>query len=340
MVICQNKCALTILFCLSFDDELGWPNFILRSRILDRGSQLLNYDSYGGTLTVLVKVQLFEDRRIESFVPKNNMNVRLLSMLDAVNDSSKLSDSDFVNAGDVSFLVDGNKIHAHSLIIKMAAPSLAYFIGDEPDPDSPVPITGVRQHIFWLVLRYAYGDEIPDQIWTSKSADNSLYESMKNEWSSLLALSPALEILDAANRFGVVGLKLLAESKVVQTEISIESASNLILYADAKDCALLKEKAMDFFVAHAEAIRGTPSFQKIEESAHVMVELMDALLSKRMLRSFALGENDVDYSSMGVNLLRTKLEERGLDVDGSRETLIKRMEKWDSEKSEKILDST
>eukprot|EP00804_Cyclotella_cryptica_P015156 CCRYP_000713-RB/>CCRYP_000713-RB protein AED:0.39 eAED:0.31 QI:0/-1/0/1/-1/1/1/0/145 len=128
-----------------------------------------------------------------------------------------------------------------------------------------------------------------------------------------------MELLDAANRYGVVGLKLLAESKVVQSEICIESASDLILYADAKDCALLKEKVMDYFVSYAEEIRRTPSFQRIEESAHVMVELMDALLSKRMLRSFALGEKDLEYSSMGVNLLRTKLEERGLDVDGSRE---------------------
>jgi hypothetical protein len=209
---------------------------------------------------------------------------------------------------------------------------------DDADPDTPIPITGVRHHIFWLVLRYAYGDDIPDDIWTAKSPDSSFLNQNTNEWSSLLSLSPALEILDAANRFGVVGLKLLAESKIVQTEISVSSASDLILYADAKDCALLKEKVMDFFVAHAEAIRATRSFHKIEESAHVMVELMDALLSKRMLRSFSLGENDVDYASMGVNLLRTQLEERGLDVDGSRETLVKRLEIWSHEKSEGSLE--
>jgi hypothetical protein len=51
-----------------------------------------------------------------------------------------------------------------------------------------------------------------------------------------------------------------------------------------------------------------------------------------MLRSFALGDDDVDYSSMGVNLLRSRLEDRGLDVDGSREMLIKRLEGWDGEK--------
>lgn len=318
----------------------GWPNFIMRSRILDRSSQLLNYDSFGGTLTVLVKVQLFEDRRIESFVPKNNMNLKLLSLLDDANKSDDFADlsSETANVADVTFLVDGESIHAHSLILKMSAPSLAYMC-DDADPDTPIPILGVRRHIFWRVLRYAYGDDMPDEIWTAKSPENSSLVRKKNEWSSLLALSPTLELLDAANRFGVVGLKLLAESKVVQSEISIETASDLILYADAKDCALLKEKVMDFFVAHAEVIRATPSFQKIEESAHVMVELMDALLSKRMLRSFALGENDLEYASMGVNLLRSKLEERGLDVDGSRETLIKRLEEWDNEKSDRSTGS-
>lgn len=314
----------------------GWPNFILRSRILDRSSQLLNNDSYGGSLTVLVKVQLFEDRRIESFVPKNNMNLKLLSLLDGANNSvENLSQSgDMAIVPDVSFLVDKDIFYAHSLILKMTAPSLAYMC-DNADPDTPIPIIGVRRHIFWLVLRYAYGDEMPHDIWTAKSAHESSHQ-VRNELSDLLDLSPSLELLDAANRFGVVGLKLLAESKVVQTEISIESASDLILYADAKDCALLKEKAIDFFVANAEVIRATHSFQRIEESAHVMVELMDALLSKRMLRSFALGENDLEYTSMGVNLLRTKLEERGLDVDGSRETCIKRLEQWDCKKSQNI----
>ena len=142
-----------------------------------------------------------------------------------------------------------------------------------------------------------------------------------------------MELLDAANRFGVVGLKILAESKVQQHNISIETASDLILYADAKNCPLLKEKAMDYFVLHAEEIRKSPSFERIEESTHIMVGLMDALLSSRRsstntLRSFSLGEQDVDYGSMSVNLLRRMLEERGLDVDGSREMLIGRLEGW------------
>lgn len=83
----------------------------------------MNYDSYGGTLTVLVKVQLFEDRRIESFVPKNNMNVKLLALLDDANRTSNITGQniDMANAADVTFSVGGETIHAHSLIIKMVS---------------------------------------------------------------------------------------------------------------------------------------------------------------------------------------------------------------------------
>ena len=316
----------------------GWSNFISRSRLLDRSSQLLNYDSYGGTLTVQVKVQLFEDLRIRNFVPINDMNIKLLTLLDEANNSNERQADSMANAADVTFIVDGETIHAHSLILKMAAPSLAYMC-DDADPDTPIPINGVRRFVFWLVLRYVYGDVIPEEVWSGKGTSYiSSLDQTNNEWISLIASSPTFELLDAANRFGVVGLKLFAESRVVQTEISIDSASDLILYADAKDCALLKEKAVDFFVSHAEIIRASPSFQKIEESAYIMVELMDALLSKRMLRSCTLGENDVEYSTMSVNLLRTKLEERRLDVDGSRDTLMKRLEQWDKEKTDNDVD--
>lgn len=313
----------------------GWPNFILRSRILDRSSRLLNYDSYGGTLTVLVKVQLFEDRSVESFLPRNNMNAKLLRLLEEANSTTRNRYHDnqcTTNTADVTFNVDGETIRAHKLVLKMSAPTLAVLCEDA-DEETTIPIVGVRFEIFQCMLRYAYGDDIPDELWKPTNNITSTEEYRNNSNNNILSSSPAMELLDAANRFGVVGLKILAESKVQQHNISIETASDLILYADAKNCPLLKEKAMDYFVLHAEEIRKSPSFERIEESTHIMVELMDALLSSRRsstntLRSFSLGEQDVDYGSMSVNLLRRMLEERGLDVDGSREMLIGRLEGW------------
>jgi len=136
-----------------------------------------------------------------------------------------------------------------------------------------------------------------------------------------------MELLDAANRFGVVGLKILAETKVAETDVSIATASDLILYADAKNCPLLKERVVDFFVVHCQEIRKHPSFHKVKESARILDELMEAVVSKRALRSFPLGNDDHDYNSMRVNLLRRKLDARGLDVDGSREMLVQRLKR-------------
>mmetsp|Transcript_21967 Transcript_21967/g.47707 ORF Transcript_21967/g.47707 Transcript_21967/m.47707 type:complete len:437 (-) Transcript_21967:42-1352(-) len=294
----------------------GWPNFINRSRLLDRSSQLL--DEYG-TLTVIVKVQLFQERDT-NFVPRNEIGlIKLLKEANSTdNDGGGINNeerSSTADTADVKFCVEGETFHAHRLVLKLFAPTLAHLCEDV-DEDTTIPITGVRSHIFQGLLRFVYGDAVPDALWTSTN----------DAANADILTSPAVELLDAANQFGVVGLKILAETKVAESSISISNASDLISFADAKNCALLKERVVDYFVIHADKIRKHPSFQKVKESAILLYELMDAVLSKRILRSFSLGENDVDYNSMGVNLLRRKLDERGQDVDGSREMLIQRLE--------------
>ena len=312
----------------------GWPNFITRTRLLDRSSNLL--DEYG-TLTVLVKIQLFQERDT-NFVPRNNVGlIKLLTEANTLpnSDCGEEERSNTANTSDVKFSVEGEIFNAHRLILKLSAPALAQLCEDV-DEDTPIPIINVRSQIFQGVLRFAYGDVIPEEVWTSSTLnteDEATNESNNNNSNSSM-LTPAMEILDAANQFGVVPLKILAETKVSESEISIANASDLILYADAKNCALLKERVINYFVMNAENIRKHPSYQKVKESAFILDELMEALLSKRILRSFSLGENDVEYDTMCVNVLRRKLDERGLDVDGSREMLIQRLTKYDDKKKE------
>eukprot|EP00580_Thalassiosira_gravida_P017905 CAMPEP_0201662460 /NCGR_PEP_ID=MMETSP0494-20130426/4535_1 /ASSEMBLY_ACC=CAM_ASM_000839 /TAXON_ID=420259 /ORGANISM="Thalassiosira gravida, Strain GMp14c1" /LENGTH=485 /DNA_ID=CAMNT_0048140823 /DNA_START=70 /DNA_END=1527 /DNA_ORIENTATION=- len=330
----------------------GWPNFIGRERVLDRNTQLLDEC---GTLTVIVKVQLFQERDT-NFVPGNGLNlIRLLkeaniSRNDNGDNGSNNSDDNYYLEGndaeqsstadtaDVKFIVEGETIHAHRLILKLAAPALAHLCEDV-DEDDALPIIGVRSSIFQGVLRFAYGDTVPPEVWTAVAAtdndnNNSADDTTNDEEEPCVLSTPSMEILDAANRFGVVDLKILAETKVAESDVRISTASDLILYADAKDCPLLKERVVDYFVANAELIRKHPSFGKVKESASILDELMEAYVTKRILRSFSSGEegDDVDYESMGVNLLRRKLDGRGLDVDGSREMLIQRLEVWDDRK--------
>ena len=68
--------------------------------------------------------------------------------------------------------------------------------------------------------------------------------------------SHAKELVNAANRFGVVNLKLEAEAYIVgATTFTMENVKDLVVYAESKSCALLQEAAMDYIVENkVEAI--------------------------------------------------------------------------------------
>ncbi|KAL3784573.1 hypothetical protein ACHAW5_009165 [Stephanodiscus triporus] len=324
----------------------GWPNFVARSRLVDPTSRLLDDD---GTLTVVVGVQLYREREVD-FVPRNAV-VGLSRLFVEANSSGDCKHGrDYEERGeisptkdsdDVAFSVGGEIVRAHRLILKLSAPTLAQLCEDF-DGDTPVPIMGVRSSIFREVLRFAYGDDVPDGVlrfaygddvpdgvWTTATSATSSGDgsSGANDQDGTSLISPAIELLDAANQFGVVGLKILAETKIIEAGISISNFSDLILYADAKNCALLKERSIEFYVLNAKEVRRHPSYLRVKESASILDELMDALLSRPIRRSSSSGDDDVDYETMGVNLLRRKLDILGLDVDGSKEMLIQRLRK-------------
>jgi len=92
---------------------------------------------------------------------------------------------------------------------------------------TPIEITGVSLYVFRLLLSYIYGIKVLD-------------DDMR---------SHAREIIDAADKFGVIGLKLEAEASLVEyTIFTMENVMELILYADSKCCALLKEAAVAYLV--------------------------------------------------------------------------------------------
>ena len=118
------------------------------------------------------------------------------------------------------------KFTAHRLILKQCAPMLAELCASA-EGFASVPISGIKPEIFRIVLHYVYGGKPTEADFESHAKD----------------------IVDAANRFGVVNLKLEAEVWYIKlTTISVGNVMELLLYADAMDCALLKETVMDFIV--------------------------------------------------------------------------------------------
>ena len=135
--------------------------------------------------------------------------------------------------------------------------------------------------------------------------------------------SETKEIIDAANRYGVVNLKLEAEAFLVRdTVFSLENVMEHLQYADSMNCALLKEAAMDFIIENSAEI-----MDKISINDLLTPTLMRDVLAAVSRREKKLGGRDGDggvskFNSMRISELRQEAHKKGLNVDGSREMLI------------------
>ena len=116
---------------------------------------------------------------------------------------------------------------AHRVIVAKCSSVFADLCESHNDDTTPIHINDVTPDIFRLLLSYIYGGK-------------ELDDDMK---------SYAREIIDAADKYGVVNLKLEAEASLVEaTTFKIENVMELLIYAESKNLALLKEAAMDFIV--------------------------------------------------------------------------------------------
>ena len=167
-----------------------------------------------------------------------------------------------------------------------------------------VRINDVKANVFGDLLRYLYGEEL------SKDALGA----------------NARELIDAADRYGAVHLKLRAEAEYVKTPMVLDDAMDRLLYADAKNCALLKEAVMDFLVEHRKEAMKNISFDSAP--SYLMKDLLAAVETKYGNKD--VSSNDPkDYGTMRVDSLRKMLQEKGLDIDGSREAMIALLEEQD-----------
>ena len=198
-----------------------------------------------------------------------------------------------------------------------------------------VPITDVKPDIFWHVLYYVYGGEVPLADMCGSGGDNVtavpitdvkpdifhhlLYYLYGGKVSDEELKANAKDLIDAADKFGIMNLKLEAEVCYVKsTTLTIDNILDNLLYADSKNCALLKETVMDFIVENGENIMDKVSSDTVHGS--VVTDLLAAMARGR-------GKDDVisdtsNFNTMRVGTLRKILHEKGLYVDGSRGAMI------------------
>lgn len=209
---------------------------------------------------------------------------------------------------DVSFKIGGKIVAAHKVILRMNAPGIFTFC-EESDGDSPIPIDNTSSEIFRMLLRYVYGGEVPNKDTILK----------KNK-----------DILDAADRYGLIGLKQRVEATLVESLIVDKTnVADWLIFSDAKTCPLLKEYATLYFLSRSADILKSDRSKLLKESPKLLTELL-----LEMSKNSDTDERFDDESNLSVNELRKQLHEKDLDIDGSHEMLVSRLQSWKKRKRE------
>ena len=272
----------------------GAPNFALRSTMIGA--------LQGGSLVIEVQMRqtgLPTESPLQPFVPENPLCKTILNKF--MNEES--SDVIFEVGGEQASNDARDKraktsttFYAHRFILQECTSALGELCKSVGDSTS-IPITDVKPDIFRHLLYYLYGGKVDD-------------EDLK---------ANAKDIIDAADKYGVVGLKLQAEASfVASTTITIDNIMDNLLYADSKNCALLQEAAMDFIVENGVEVYEKLSFEQVP--SYLMKDLMAAV--NRGKKKDGTSGSSNELNTMRISELRRKLHEKGLDVDGSRETMI------------------
>ena len=268
-----------------------FPNHAKRAKLM---KSLVN-----GSLDIEIRMKSTStDKSITQFIPTNPINKNVLELFNEE------------ETADIIFEVGEQQtkgkrkraktattnFYAHRIILQKCTPALYEMCGrSDGEGITTVTITDVKPEIFKHMIYYAYGGKLSD-------------EDLNNN---------AKDIIDACDKYGVVHLKLEAEACYVKSnELTLDNIVDNLLYADSMNLALLKEAVMDFLLANKRDVIGKISFDIVPGG------LMTDLLTAVARAEESVEGDSTDYNKMRVGELRKMLNEKGLDVDGSRETMI------------------
>ncbi|VEU43245.1 unnamed protein product [Pseudo-nitzschia multistriata] len=190
---------------------------------------------------------------------------------------------------------------AHTHMLETQAPALYDLTLSESSSNSTkrkredtirIALVDVDESEFETFMRFVYVGTLPE----------------------LDSIEAATSILLLSNRFGCTDLKLFCESTLVDKFLGPATAATLLLLAEGHSCALLKEAFMDLYTSNPKEVSNGKDWHLVEESSKFIKELLTYAMIDRHERS----EED------SVTSLRKWLEDENLDVDGTRETLVKR----------------
>ena len=261
---------------------INYPAFMTRSGILNDSNSILKDGALCIDVTIQVRDELEELYDPEENRAHQNKGLKLLKNKEKA---------------DVSINIRGELFQVHSLILDNYAPLLADYCKQNDGSSNG----DIRPDVFQKVLEYVYSGICP-------------FGDIVGKFGK--------ELIDAANRFELVELKLAIERLLVRERILDKTnVADYIVFADAQSCPLLKEYAISYFLLHAKEILNSDYSKALRESGELLSEIIKMLTSQ-------------DENGIGVNELRKELSKRKLDVDGSKEALTFRLEESKQQRTE------
>jgi BTB/POZ domain len=210
---------------------------------------------------------------------------------------------------DIAFAVARRTFKAHRIILAQHAPALLRLAenneveeADSSDTTTTtttvIEVPDVDPLVFENLLAYCYDGCLPHPI--------SRFDTVKS-------------LLIAADRFECTSLKLYVEHCEAGRVLCGTNAADFLLLADSLSCAYLKEAALDEIAFVPEAVFRSDGWTRVMQSERLMMEIIRARYCEPTVED---KKNRADC--LPVDTLRYHLAVKGLDVDGSRETLVKR----------------
>jgi len=193
---------------------------------------------------------------------------------------------------DVEFSVQSGTFRAHKSILFLKCKKLYEIAKESGNKEIPVAISSTGVYAFKCILEFIYTVKEPE----------------------LKTMFRAIELLEAADRFECVDLKLYVESVIINRFLTTSNAAKLLVLADSHSCPLLKEAAINVIVKDANGL------SKIRESSQMLKELLNSLSTLHESKG-----NEIDQ--MDLATLLGRLQEAELQKHGSRDSIVDRWKK-------------
>lgn len=264
----------------------GYKRFFRRA-VLET-SDYLKDDCLKLNCTVGVVVSATERPRLHSIpVPDSDLGLHFGKLLEKQ------------EASDVTFVVDGEKFHAHKLVLAARSPVFkAKFFGSS-EQSNEVVITDMEPMVFKAMLHYIYRDTLPDEEPTSPNSSSSSSSSTTETLTERL--------LAVAHSYGLRRLRLLCESKLCRS-ITVNTVATTLALADSYHATDLKGACLKFAAENLAGVMRSKGFEYLKEKC--------PLLQSELLKTVAGFEDDC--SSGGKSRSVWAQLSDGTDINGRR----------------------